>query len=290
MKKEINLSIQKQLLELTNIKFSRKYISKFIIPIIEYIATSQKKKFLIGGSQGIGKTTLLKVIKKNIKTYYDKNVFTLSLDDYYLTKNERLILSKNIHPLLITRGVPGTHNIKQLIKDIKKFENYKYPIRTPIFDKLIDDRLMKKKIEYLKSDILILEGWCCGSAHINNEYLLKNLNKLEKNNDFNLVWRKYYNNKLKYEYKILFKMFDSKIFFKAPSFTYILNWKLKQERMNKSNSKLQKKMNKKNIIYFIQHYEKITKWMFKTLIKKANVVIKVNKNQKIFSIFYKKIY
>ena len=90
--------------------------------------------------------------------------------------------------------------------------------------------------------------------------------------------------------KYYLKCLIVKFFFKAPSFTYILNWKLKQERMNKSNSKLQKKMNKKNIIYFIQHYEKITKWMFKTLIKKANIVIKVNKNQKIYSIFYKKIY
>ena len=57
--------------------------------------------------------------------------------------------------------------------------------------------------------------------------------------------------------------------------------------MNKSNSKLQKKMNKKNLIYFIQHYEKITKWMFKTLTKKSNFIIKVDKNQKIFSIEYK---
>ena len=46
-------------------------------------------------------------------------------------------------------------------------------------------------------------------------------------------------------------------------------------------------MNKKNLIYFIQHYEKITKWMFKTLTKKSNFIIKVDKNQKIFSIEYK---
>ena len=235
MNKKIILSIQKQLLNITNINFSKKYINKYIVPIIEYIVFSNKKKFLIGGSQGIGKSTLVKIIKENIRIFYNKNVLTLSLDDYYLTKKERLLLSKNIHPLFITRGVPGTHDTLKLIKDIKSFDNNKYPIQTPIFDKLIDDRILKKRVEYLKSDILILEGWCCGADYINNEYLLKNINKLEKNNDSETVWRKYYNNKLKHEYKILFNMFEEKIFFKAPSFNYILNWKIKQEKMNKSN-------------------------------------------------------
>ncbi len=38
----------------------------------------------------------------------------LSIDDYYLSKIERLRISQKVHPLLITRGVPGTHDIKKL--------------------------------------------------------------------------------------------------------------------------------------------------------------------------------
>ena len=43
-------------------------------------------------------------------------------------------------------------------------------------------------------------------------------------------------------------------------------------------------MNKKEIKIFIQHYEKITKWMLKNYNYFANFIIKINKNQKIISI------
>ena len=51
-------SIQQQLLEITNKKFSLKYIKQNICPIFEFINNSNKNKFLIAGSQGIGKSTL----------------------------------------------------------------------------------------------------------------------------------------------------------------------------------------------------------------------------------------
>ena len=289
MNSKIVLTIQKQLKDITNKKFSKKYINKNIIPIIDHIVSSDKKRFLIGGSQGVGKSTLVYILKKNIKNFYNKKVLTLSLDDYYLPRKKRLSLSKKIHPLLITRGVPGTHNIKLLIKHIKQFNNSKYPINVPIFDKLIDDSLPNIRKENLKSDILILEGWCCGAKQIKNNFLLKNINSLEKNEDSKYLWRKYYNNKLKYEYHGLFKMFDYKIFLKASSFKYVLNWRLKQEKMNKSNLNIQKKMNKKNLINFIQHYEKLTRWMLKNHKTMFDLIIKVNNKQKIIAVTKNKI-
>ena len=283
MNKEIILNIQKQFLSSANKRLSKTYINNNILPIIEYIAFSKKNKFLIGGSQGIGKSTLVNILKKILQIFYKKKVLVLCLDDYYLTKKERVFLSKNVHPLLITRGVPGTHDIDKLINDIKKFNNSKFPILIPIFDKLIDDRSSRIKKEISKADILILEGWCCGASDIKSSYLLKNINKLEKNRDKNTIWRKYYNSKLKNEYRKLFNIFDKTIFLKAPSFKYILNWRIKQEKMNKSNAKIHKKMNKKNLINFIEHYEKITKYMLKELPNQANMVIKVDKKQNITS-------
>ena len=105
MTNKIINSIEKQLYILTKKKFSKKYIHEYIIPIIDFIISSKKKKFLISGSQGIGKSTLLKVIEENIKIFYKKKVLTLSLDDYYLTKKERLKLSKKISsPFINSRG------------------------------------------------------------------------------------------------------------------------------------------------------------------------------------------
>ena len=283
MEKAINY-IQNESLKIYNRKFSKKYIKENILPIINFINISGKNKFLIGGSQGIGKSSLIKIISNTLNKIYKKKVLSLSLDDYYLTKKQRLNLSKNKNKLLITRGVPGTHDIKKLIEDIKKFDKSKFPINTPLFDKLIDDVLKEKKIVKTKADILILEGWCCGCNEINIKYLYKNINKLEKNYDYNYSWRNYYNYKLKNEYKELFNLFDLSIFMKAPSFRYVYDWRYKQEIKNYSKSKNFKKMSINEIKFFIQHFEKITKWMIKDLNKKANLVININKDQKIFSL------
>ena len=231
MKDKIINSISNDLNILTKKKFPKKYISKYILPIIDNIANSKQKKILISGSQGIGKSTLLKIIEKNVSKFYKKKILTLSLDDYYLSKKERLILSKKIHPLLITRGVPGTHDINKLIKDIISFQNKKYPIIKPIFDKLKDDRSRKREKIIKKADILILEGWCCGSPPIEKKYLYKNINFLEKKEDPEMIWRNFYNQKLKNEYANLFNLFGKKIFLKSPTFSCVLNWRFKQEKM-----------------------------------------------------------
>ena len=159
-----------------------------------------------------------------------------------------------------------------------------YPIEIPIFDKLLDNKIRKKNKIYKKCDILILEGWCCGCNTINKDYLYKNINNLEKNLDKKFHWRNFYNKKLENQYMKLFNIFDERIFMKAPSFKYVLNWRLKQERKNKSQSKKSKKMNIKEIKTFIQHYEKITKWMLKNYKDFNGIILKIDKDQKINSI------
>ena len=131
--------IQIEIHKTYNKKYSKKYIEDKLIPIINYICSSKSKKFLFGGSQGIGKSSFINIITKTIEKFYNKKILLLSLDNYYLSKKQRLLLSKQIHQLLITRGVPGTHDIEKLFKNIKQFNKSKYPITTPLFDKLIDD-------------------------------------------------------------------------------------------------------------------------------------------------------
>ena len=276
--------IQKEIHITYNKNYSKKYIKDKVIPIITYICSSKSKKFLFGGSQGIGKSSFINIISKVIEKFYNKKILLLSLDNYYLSNKERIFLSKKVHKLLITRGVPGTHSIKNLIKNIDQFNKKKYPIKIPLFDKLIDDNSGSKKIITKKCDILFLEGWCCGSSKIPKKYLYKNINKLELFNDKKYKWRNFYNNKLKLEYKKLFKLFDELIFLKTSSFDNVFKWRLKQEKTNQSKNKKSKRMTPNEIKYFVQHYEKITKWMMKDLNKKAQIVIKFEKNHKISSI------
>ena len=138
--------IQIEIHKTYNKKYSKKYIEDKLIPIINYICSSKSKKFLFGGSQGIGKSSFINIISKTIEKFYNKKILFLSLDNYYLSKKQRLVLSKEKHNLLMTRGVPGTHNIEKLLKNIKKFDQGKYPITIPLFDKLIDDQSKSKKI------------------------------------------------------------------------------------------------------------------------------------------------
>ena len=280
MQIEINTFIQEHLKQLTNKTFSKKYISQYIAPIINNINTSKDKKFIIAGSQGAGKSTLAILFKLALEKIYKKKVMLLSIDDYYLSKKKRLELSKKIHPLLITRGVPGTHNIEALKKDVISFQKNKFPIITPLFNKLKDNVRDKKKI-IKNAEILLLEGWCCGSPPINKKYLFKNINSLEATLDKNKKWRQYYNSQLKKDYKKVFSLFDQQIYIQAPSFNYILKWRYAQEKNNALRSRQQDFMNKDDLESFIKHYEKLTKWMIKTMPAKADILIKIDGNQKI---------
>ena len=276
--------IQNDLFILTGYKYSISYINKTIKRIFKEIIRSKKKRFIISGSQGCGKTTLLKLIKNNFKNFYNIDPLCISLDDYYLTKKQRNDLSKRIHPLLQTRGVPGTHATEKITKTIQLFDKKKYPIKIPKFDKLNDDRMPFSQIITSKKNMIFLEGWCCGCPPLSNSFLQKNLNKIEKT-DSEYIWRKYYNKKLKKEYKLIFNHFEYLIYFKIPSFDCVLKWRIKQEKRLKLNKKKNiNYMNKIEIKDFISYYEKITTWMMKNTLSKSDLTIKINKNQKIQSI------
>ena len=204
----------------------------------------------------------------------------LSIDNYYLSKTQRFKLAKKIHPLLLTRGVPGTHNIKKLYQDINQFNKQKFPITIPYFDKINDDITKKRKI-INNAQILLLEGWCCGSLPIKTKYLNQNVNQLESKYDKKNIWRKYYNSMLKSEYRKVFSMFNKKIYIQPPSFKYVLKWRSLQEKNNAKKSNSKNFMNKDKLKKFIQHYEKITKWMMKTMPHEVDILIKIDKNQKI---------
>ena len=104
-------------------------LNKFYLPLSEWIYSVYSKDFetkIIGlsGGQGAGKSTITGILKLILKKKYDLNLCVFSIDDFYKTKNDRLIMSKKKHPLFITRGVPGTHDITLLNNTIEiKNEN-----------------------------------------------------------------------------------------------------------------------------------------------------------------------
>ena len=260
-------------------------LNKFYLPLSEWIYSIYSKDFetkIIGlsGGQGAGKSTITGILKLILKKKYDLNLCVFSIDDFYKTKNDRLIMSKKKHPLFITRGVPGTHDISLLNRTIRKLKQKKFrTVLIPKFDKSKDDRLSKNKWQKIKikPDIIIFEGWCVGATHQNSAELKKPLNLIEEKYDKNLKWRKIVNNLLKKRYKSLFSQIDKLVYLKVPNFNYIIKWRWLQEQKMKLTSKSKKTMSKIQVKEFIMFYERLTKHMMKNYSKISDLTIFLDK-------------
>ena len=271
-------------------------LKKNYIPISFWIEKKYKEKgktlFLgLSGGQGSGKTTITGILKIILNKFFKRNVRVASIDHFYKTLSERNMMSKQIHPLFKTRGVPGTHDIR-LVKFFfnnmrkNKFKEFKIPK----FDKSTDDRMKNKYWSKIskKPEIVILEGWCVGAKPQSNSLIKKPINILEKKEDRRLIWRKQVNEKLKKEYKKVFSMIDHLIFLKVPSFDMVFKWRLLQETKLKKRSHLNKKiMTYNQIKRFIMFYQRITLQMLKDLSKSASVVMLLKKNHEIKKILFR---
>ena len=106
--------------------FNQNY-KKILFQVTSQLLKRKKNKknlfCLVSGPQGSGKTTFTGFIKNQLEKQKLK-VLVLSIDDFYLSKKDRFKLSQKISPLFMTRGVPGTHNLKKLMKRLIKKINY----------------------------------------------------------------------------------------------------------------------------------------------------------------------
>ena len=280
-------------------KNKEKMIKSFLIPISFWIAkkVEKKKPFILGlsGGQGSGKTTISSIISIILSKYFKLNVFKISIDDFYKTRKKRLELSKKVHPLLMVRGVPGTHDINVMLDFFKRTKEKKFKsIKVPRFNKATDDRYNKKLWYSVKRrpDVIIFEGWCVGAKAEQNYTLKTPINSLEKLKDQKIIWRRFVNKQLKSKYKKLYDQLNCLLFIKAKNFSLLRQWRIKQEKKLSLKSKRSNKlkiMSDKEIINFMQTYQRITQNMFKSVPKYASIILNLNSNQQIKSVVYNKL-
>ena len=279
-------------------KNKEKMIKFFLIPVSFWISkkVNKKKTLMIGlaGGQGSGKTTISTILTLILQNYFKLNVFKISIDDFYKTRKDRKLLSKNKHSLLMTRGVQGTHDINLILKFFKKIKSKKFKnMKVPKFNKAMDDRC-KKSLWYKinsKPDVVIFEGWCVGAKAQTANQLKKPINSLERIYDQDGKWRSHVNNQLKTKYNTLFRQLDGLLYLKAKNFNLLKNWRLKQERKLWVQTKYKKNlkiMSKRNVINFMQTYQRVTQQMFKDAVKNSSIILNLNNNHQIQTIKFKR--
>ena len=297
VKKDCFEFISSQEIKKYKFKNKEKMIKSFLIPVSFWISkrVNKKKPLIIGlaGGQGSGKTTISSILTLILKRYFKLNVCKVSIDDFYKTRKDRKLLSKTKHDLLMTRGVPGTHDVNLLLNFFKKIKSKNFKtLQIPTFNKAIDDRCSKTLWQKIntKPDVIIFEGWCVGAKAQTNTQLIKPINSLEKVYDQDAKWRSYVNNQLKTKYKTLFKQLDGLLYLKAKNFNLLREWRLKQERklwIQTKNKKNLKIMSSSDVINFMQTYQRITQQMFKDAIKKSSIIMNLNSKHQIQKIKFK---
>ena len=236
----------------------------------------------INGAQGSGKSTLANFLEYALESGAGWRTAVLSIDDFYRTRAEREQLASDIHPLLRTRGVPGTHDVTEIENCIDLLKSLAAGSQMPLlrFDKARDDRTDPDSWPRVSGpvDQVILEGWCVGSRPQSGEALPKPTNSLEETEDASGDWRRYVNEQLAGRYQDLFSQLDALVFLQVPNFEAVYRWRLDQEQKLAESTGHDGVgiMNNEQLARFIQHYERLTKENLAVLPEYADVVLELN--------------
>ncbi|MBN8608137.1 MAG: kinase [Caulobacterales bacterium] len=212
----------------------------------------------VGGAQGSGKSYQCRAYAAA-----HTSIAHFSLDDVYFTRTEREDLAREVHPLCITRGPPGTHDLDLADRTIAALEQADDDTRTslPRFDKARDDRAPESAWPAFvgRPDAILFDGWCVGAVAGKELGFDRPINTLEQENDGDGTWRcatEYY---LATDYADFFAAFDALIYLRAPSWEIVRAWRGQQEEETlgrplspEENLALDR---------FVMHYERITRAM-----------------------------
>lgn len=253
----------------------------------------------IHGAQGTGKSTLTDFLRVLLAYRYRCPTASLSLDDLYHTRQTRAELARDIHPLLATRGVPGTHdlNLGQQVMDALMTANAGSRTPLPVFNKALDDREPEANWPLFigRPGIILLEGWCVGIPPQADEALAAPVNVLEADEDPDCRWRQYVNDQLRGPYKGLFDRLDVLIMLRAPSMDAVLRWRTLQEhrladafydapKESASGGAVAPElriMSDEEVVRFIMHYERLTRHALTVLPEKADVVLSLDEDHQL---------
>lgn len=266
-------------------------VNRYYKPLAEKIYSQfkvNKQTYFVGinGCQGSGKSTLTDFLAQYLMAEKQLNVVVMSLDDFYLTREKRNHLASEVHPLLATRGVPGTHDITALGHVLTQLKKQCTDFSIPRFNKATDNPFPEEQWFSVEKpvDIILLEGWCWGVEPQTAEQLSSPINELELQHDKDSKWRNYVNEQLKSSYEPLYEMMDFWLALQAPSFDCVYKWRLEQEQklqaknVGLSNSKI---MTPDEILNFTQYFQRLSVQSCNTISQSADAIFYLDYARKI---------
>ncbi len=274
----------------------RQLAERWFVPLLPDLVANIKDGSLkvlgIVGTQGSGKSTLAALLCRLLASHYRLNVVSISLDDFYLTRDERVELANKVHPLLATRGVPGTHDVALACKTIESLKALasNQECAVPSFNKAEDDRFPPDQWPRVRGavDLVILEGWCLCSQAQDASALEEPINALEKNEDSDGVWRQYVNQQLQDDYPKLWQQVDYLLALQAPSFESVAGWRLNQEEKLAAKHTGSQIMDRAAVVRFVSFFERLTRNNLATMPQRADSVFFLDQQQLIVKSLFQK--
>ncbi len=265
----------------------RRTIDNALRPLAEKLAEQARNSpqpLVVGlcGTQGSGKTTATSALLELLSSL-DARAVAVSIDDFYLPRAERAGLARRVHPLLATRGVPGTHDVELAEATIESLAGGE-PTFIPVFDKARDDRLPRKAWRHTEGPhrLVILEGWCVGARPQTAAELATATNALEREEDAAGIWRGYVNDALAGPYRRLFDRLTPLVLLAAPSFDVVRDWRGEQERklrarILREGGDTSRVLDDAGLERFISHYERVTRHILAEMPARADHLISLDR-------------
>ncbi|WP_250633913.1 kinase [Pinirhizobacter soli] len=229
----------------------------------------------VSGLQGSGKSTVAAAMVR-LAGLRGVQAVSLSLDDFYLGHDARQALGREVHPLLATRGVPGTHDLHLLLSTLDALVDpaTHWPLAVPRFDKGRDDRAPREHWQYVDGppSLVVFEGWCLGVPPQDDTELGLPVNALERDEDADGTWRRFVNAQLG-AYAAAWARIDGLAVLQAPDWDVVRAWRGQAEH---EHAGLPRAMNDAALDRFVSHYERISRHALRTLPARADVLVELD--------------
>jgi D-glycerate 3-kinase len=284
------------------------YKDDFVAAVLDdalAIRTPSPAVYAIVGLQGTGKSTLAAQMAALAKSR-GLSVVVLSIDDFYLGRRERLRLGRDVHPLLATRGPPGTHDVALACETIDALQGIRkrgqsavlpasirrkadlverkiHPghfslVRLPRFDKIADRRLPPSHWPRVrrKPDLILLEGWFLKVPAESESSLIEPLNALERDEDRDGIWRGFVNRALANDYTTLWRRIARMLFLQGPGFEIVPEWRWQQETTLQAAQPHRRAMDRATVDRFVLFFERVSRQALRTLPNIADRTIRLD--------------